>query len=80
MAEGAWARCARAARLRQTDRTDSSLRRQVESLIVVVGHRSRGRLSRWWAGRENPSLLDRVSCSILVAIGSEAQEVQAAGD
>jgi nucleotide-binding universal stress UspA family protein len=46
--------------------------------LIVVGHRTRGRLSRWWAGPENASLLDRVSCSILVAIGSEAQTEQAA--
>jgi nucleotide-binding universal stress UspA family protein len=38
--------------------------------LVVVGHRCRTRLSRWWMGAGNTALLDRLSCSILVACDS----------
>ncbi|WP_186136562.1 universal stress protein [Burkholderia gladioli] len=38
--------------------------------LVVVGHRCRSGLSRWWMGAGNTQLLDRVSCSILVACSS----------
>jgi nucleotide-binding universal stress UspA family protein len=36
--------------------------------LVVVGHRCRTGLSRWWMGAGNTPLLDRISCSILVAL------------
>ncbi len=36
--------------------------------LVVVGHRSRGKLARWWSNSEEETLLNRVSCSILVAM------------
>ncbi|MGE0387470.1 MAG: universal stress protein [Gammaproteobacteria bacterium] len=36
--------------------------------LVVVGHHRRSSLARWWAGPENASLLDRVPCSLLIAI------------
>src|SRR5260370_8308995 len=35
--------------------------------LVVVGHRCRTGLARWWMGAGNTPLMDRVSCSILVA-------------
>jgi nucleotide-binding universal stress UspA family protein len=38
--------------------------------LVVVGHRCRTRLSRWWMGAGNTALIDRLSCSILVACAS----------
>jgi nucleotide-binding universal stress UspA family protein len=44
--------------------------------LVVVGHRARSGLSRWWMGAGNTLLLDRVSCSILVAV-STANEPEA---
>jgi nucleotide-binding universal stress UspA family protein len=46
--------------------------------LVVVGHRARTGLARWWTGPENTQLLDRVRCSILVAVSSagEANEVE----
>jgi nucleotide-binding universal stress UspA family protein len=44
--------------------------------LVVVGHRCRTGLSRWWMGAGNTPLLDRVSCSILVACSSAAEEKQ----
>lgn len=45
--------------------------------LVVVGHRARSGLSRWWMGSGNTLLLDRVSCSILVAV-STAHETEEA--
>lgn len=35
--------------------------------LIVVGHRCRTKLSRWWTGAGHAPLLDRVTCSILVA-------------
>jgi nucleotide-binding universal stress UspA family protein len=46
--------------------------------LVVVGHRCRSGLARWWMGAGNTPLMDRLSCSILVAVSaagvSAAQE------
>jgi nucleotide-binding universal stress UspA family protein len=41
---------------------------RVKADLVVVGHRARTGLARWWMGSENTQLLDRVRCSILVAV------------
>jgi nucleotide-binding universal stress UspA family protein len=38
--------------------------------LVVVGHRPRGRLARWWSDSAQHSLLDLVSCSLLVSMSS----------
>ncbi|MEX3628583.1 MAG: universal stress protein, partial [Burkholderia sp.] len=46
--------------------------------LVVVGHRCRSGLSRWWMGAGNTQLLDRVSCSILVACSSSEEQREAA--
>jgi nucleotide-binding universal stress UspA family protein len=35
--------------------------------LIVLGHKPRGRLARWWSESDEQSLLERVSCSILVA-------------
>jgi nucleotide-binding universal stress UspA family protein len=35
--------------------------------LVVVGHRSRDLLSRWWSGSTQSYLTDHVKCSVLVA-------------
>jgi nucleotide-binding universal stress UspA family protein len=56
----------------------AALARTLEADLVVVGHRSRSGLARWWMGSENTLLLDRVSCSILVSV-SCATDVEAAG-
>ena len=40
-------------------------------LIVVGHHRARG-LARWWGGKTDGMLLDRVSCSVLITMGPEA--------
>jgi nucleotide-binding universal stress UspA family protein len=44
--------------------------------LIVVGHRHSSPLARWWAGRNDGRLLDKVSCSVLVAT-SWKEEVQA---
>jgi nucleotide-binding universal stress UspA family protein len=36
--------------------------------LIVVGHRYRNRLAKWWSEEEEATLLTRVSCSILVAM------------
>lgn len=36
--------------------------------LIVVGHRRTGLLARWWSRQDDGRLLDRVSCSVLVAI------------
>lgn len=51
----------------------ANLATELKADLVVVGHRCRSGLSRWWMGSGNTQLLDRVNCSILVACSS-AQE------
>jgi nucleotide-binding universal stress UspA family protein len=45
--------------------------RRVGADLIVLGHRRRGRLARWWSDSPQQSLLDVVGCSILVATGAE---------
>ena len=35
--------------------------------LIVVGHRNRSRLARWWSQSDEESLLERARCAILVA-------------
>lgn len=47
------------------------IRRMVQEVrpdLVVVGHRRRGPLERWWQGSLGQSLLDRIDCSLLIAV------------
>jgi nucleotide-binding universal stress UspA family protein len=39
--------------------------------LIVVGHRRASPLARWWGGRTDGLLLDRVSCSVLVTMGPQ---------
>jgi nucleotide-binding universal stress UspA family protein len=39
--------------------------------LVVLGHKQRTRLARWWSESEESSLLDRITCSVLVATAPE---------
>ncbi|CAB3727247.1 universal stress protein [Paraburkholderia rhynchosiae] len=39
--------------------------------LIVVGHHRTSRFARWWGGRTDGLLLDRVSCSVLVTMGPE---------
>jgi len=41
--------------------------RRIGEDLIVLGHRSRGPLARWWSASDEESLLERVECSILVA-------------
>lgn len=56
----------------------AALAQELEVDLVVVGHRCRSGLARWWMGAGSTPLMDRVKCSILVAVSpagvSEAQE------
>lgn len=42
--------------------------RKLGSDLIVVGHRQRSRLARWWSDAEDATLLERACCSILVSI------------
>jgi nucleotide-binding universal stress UspA family protein len=46
---------------------------RIQADLIVIGHRPRGRLARWWSESPQPQLLDRVACSILVAMNAEDQ-------
>ncbi|CAG9231185.1 Usp domain-containing protein [Paraburkholderia tropica] len=46
--------------------------------LIVLGHHRRGPLARWWEGRDDRQLLDRVSCSVLVVTAPEPAEAAAA--
>jgi nucleotide-binding universal stress UspA family protein len=46
--------------------------------LIVVGHHRTSRLARWWSGKNDGLLLDRVSCSVLVTMGPET-DAEAAG-
>jgi nucleotide-binding universal stress UspA family protein len=48
-----------------------SVAAQIRADLIVIGHRPRGRLARWWSESPQPLLLNRVSCSILVAMNAE---------
>jgi nucleotide-binding universal stress UspA family protein len=39
--------------------------------LIVLGHKNRTRLARWWSASQEESLLERVSCSILVAMAED---------
>ncbi|OUL73039.1 universal stress protein [Paraburkholderia hospita] len=41
--------------------------------LIVVGHRRTSGLARWWGGKADGLLLDRVSCSVLVTMGPEVE-------
>lgn len=41
--------------------------------LVVLGHHKRGPFKRWWEGRDDRQLLDRVSCSVLVVTAPEPE-------
>ncbi|HEY5675202.1 MAG TPA: universal stress protein [Myxococcales bacterium] len=45
----------------------SETARRIGADLIVVGHRHRSPIARWWSASDEESLLDRVECSILVA-------------
>jgi len=48
--------------------------RNINADLVVLGHRHRGPLQRWWQTSVGSTLLDESPCSILVALGKEGQQ------
>lgn len=40
---------------------------EMEADLVVVGHRRRSLLDRWWSGENGAYLVDHIGCSLLVA-------------
>lgn len=47
--------------------------------LVVLGHHRRGVFARWWEGRDDRQLLDRVSCNVLVVPAQEKGGSREAG-
>lgn len=47
--------------------TIGAFAREIKADLVVVGHRSRNFVSRWWFGSTGAYISDHVSCSLLVA-------------
>jgi len=45
--------------------------RELKADLVVVGHRRSGPVRRWWSGKNDRLLLDKVSCAVLVAMDPE---------
>jgi nucleotide-binding universal stress UspA family protein len=46
--------------------------RELGADLIVLGHRRRGALARWWSDGEDASLLDAAPCSILAAFDLSA--------
>ncbi|HEV7164440.1 MAG TPA: universal stress protein [Gammaproteobacteria bacterium] len=42
--------------------------KRVSADLVVVGHRTRGTLARWWTTPTSMSLLDKLECSLLIGM------------
>jgi nucleotide-binding universal stress UspA family protein len=47
--------------------------RNVGADLIVLGHKNRGPLAKWWSASDEESLLERITCSILVATSDEEQ-------
>jgi len=45
--------------------------------LIVLGHRQRGKMERWWQSSVDSSLLEESPCSILVAIETEPERAPA---
>jgi nucleotide-binding universal stress UspA family protein len=44
--------------------------------LIVVGHRHRGTLARWWGGSVGKSLLGQIPCDLLVALDTQESATQ----
>ena len=42
--------------------------------LIVVGHRNRSPLARWWSDAEDATLLELCPCSILVVVVAESRD------
>jgi len=49
----------------------SATAQRIGADLIVVGHRHRSRLARWWSESDEESLLERVRCSVLVAVATD---------
>jgi len=49
----------------------SAVAERIGADLIVLGHKRRTRLARWWSESEESSLLDRITCSVLVATAPE---------
>jgi nucleotide-binding universal stress UspA family protein len=45
----------------------ASYAREVEADLVVVGHRRKSLIERWWSGDSGAYLVDRLQCTLLIA-------------
>lgn len=56
----------------------AELARRVDADLIVVGHRHRGLLARWWQGSLSQRLIDQVNCSVLIALDSSNVDAESA--
>ena len=56
----------------------SAYAREVGADVIVVGHRKKSLLERWWSGSTGAYLMDYVGCSLLIARRDISDEVFAA--
>jgi nucleotide-binding universal stress UspA family protein len=47
--------------------TISAYAKRVKADLVVVGHRKKSLMERWWSGQTGAYLVDHIGCSLLVA-------------
>lgn len=50
-----------------------SVARDYGADLIVVGHRHRGALARWWGGSVGKSLLGQIPCDLLVAVDHQEE-------
>ncbi len=51
----------------------TNLAHEIKADLIVVGHRHRGGVSRWWHNPTGATLLDAVPCSVLVACSAPCE-------
>ena len=53
--------------------------RRVKADLVVVGHRKKSLLERWWSGQTGAYLVDHIGCTLLIARRAVSDEEFQAG-
>jgi len=48
-----------------------SCAQRINADLIVVGHRKRGTLARWWSSSVDATLLEQAPCSLLIAMNDE---------
>jgi nucleotide-binding universal stress UspA family protein len=63
--------------LAQGDATEviSSFAKRVGADLVVVGHRRKSLVERWWAGSGDSLLMDKLECSLLIGRNNISNEL-----